>query len=70
VGRDPAASRLTSRADDGGARGADSGIAADPCEPRPGHGAGERTGVVHWWKNESDRPARALVVDIVDAAAR
>lgn len=28
----------------------------------------ERTGVVHWWKNETDRPARALVVDVVDAS--
>lgn len=27
----------------------------------------ERNGVVHYWKNESGRPARALVVDIVDA---
>jgi quercetin dioxygenase-like cupin family protein len=27
----------------------------------------ERSGVVHYWKNESGRPARALVVDIVDA---
>lgn len=27
----------------------------------------ERSGGVHYWKNESGRPARALVVDIVDA---
>lgn len=26
----------------------------------------ERSGVVHYWENRSDRPARALVVDIVD----
>lgn len=28
----------------------------------------ERSGLVHYWKNESGRPARALVVDIVDAS--
>ena len=40
-----------------------------PAPIRRGVGAVafERTGVVHWWKNESDRPARALVVDIVPA---
>jgi len=30
-----------------------------------GQVAVERTGVVHWWENRSDKPARALVVDIV-----
>ncbi len=33
------------------------------------HGVGsfavEHTGVVHWWSNATDKPARALVVDIV-----
>lgn len=32
---------------------------------RAGDAAFERTGVVHWWENRSDKPARALVVDIV-----
>ncbi len=41
-----------------------------PIKRGVGAAAFERTGVVHWWKNETDRPARALVVDIVDAAAR
>lgn len=43
---------------------------AGPVRRGVGAVAFERTGVVHWWKNETDRPARALVVDIVDAAAR
>ncbi len=29
----------------------------------------EHTGVVHWWRNETAAPARALVVDIVPLAA-
>ncbi|MEO0998595.1 MAG: cupin domain-containing protein [Pseudomonadota bacterium] len=29
----------------------------------------EQTGVVHWWRNETAAPARALVVDIVPVAA-
>jgi len=41
-------------------------------EPGPvlktaGSTAMERSGVIHWWENESDAPARALVVDIVPA---
>ena len=32
---------------------------------KAGETALEGTGVVHWWKNASDRTARALVVDIV-----
>ncbi|MEM6744521.1 MAG: cupin domain-containing protein [Pseudomonadota bacterium] len=41
-------------------------------EPAPivktaGSTAMERSGVIHWWENESDAPARALVVDIVPA---
>jgi quercetin dioxygenase-like cupin family protein len=44
--------------------------ASGPIKRGVGAAAFERTGVVHWWKNETDRPARALVVDIVDAAPR
>ena len=44
--------------------------ASGPIRRGVGAAAFERTGVVHWWKNETDRPARALVVDIVDAEAR
>ncbi len=32
---------------------------------KAGETALEGTGVVHWWKNASDKTARALVVDIV-----
>ena len=32
---------------------------------KAGETALERTGVVHWWKNESGKVVRALVVDIV-----
>ena len=32
---------------------------------KAGEAAFEGNGVVHWWKNETDRQARALVVDIV-----
>lgn len=39
-------------------------------EPKPkrhtvGSVAFENTGVVHWWHNQSDQPAKALVIDIV-----
>lgn len=34
---------------------------------KAGDTALERTGVVHWWKNESGKAVRALVVDIVPA---
>jgi quercetin dioxygenase-like cupin family protein len=44
--------------------------ASAPIRRGVGAVAFERNGVVHWWKNESDRPARALVVDIVDATAK
>ncbi|MBE9029324.1 cupin domain-containing protein [filamentous cyanobacterium LEGE 11480] len=37
----------------------------DPIVRKAGSVAFERTGVVHWWKNQSSKPARALVVDIV-----
>jgi len=36
-----------------------------PVLRRPGDAAFERTGVAHWWENRSDKPVRALVVDIV-----
>ena len=41
--------------------------ASAPIRRGVGAVAFERTGVVHWWKNDADRPARALVVDIVPA---
>jgi quercetin dioxygenase-like cupin family protein len=44
--------------------------ASGPLRRGVGAVAFERSGVVHWWKNETDRPARALVVDIVDATPR
>jgi quercetin dioxygenase-like cupin family protein len=37
----------------------------EPILHKPGGIAFEWTGVVHWWENRSDRPVRALVVDIV-----
>lgn len=40
---------------------------AEPLVRRAGDAAFERTGVVHWWENRSDKPVRALVVDIVPA---
>ena len=43
--------------------------ASGPIRRGVGAAAFEGTGVVHWWKNETDAPARALVVDIVDAEA-
>jgi quercetin dioxygenase-like cupin family protein len=33
----------------------------------PGQVAFEDSGVVHWWRNETDAPARAVVIDIVPA---
>jgi quercetin dioxygenase-like cupin family protein len=36
-----------------------------PVTRKPGDVAVERTGVVHWWKNETDKPAKALIVDVV-----
>jgi quercetin dioxygenase-like cupin family protein len=41
--------------------------ATAPIRRGVGTVAFERTGVVHWWKNESGKPARAIVVDIVAA---
>jgi len=37
----------------------------EPIQRRPGDAAFEQTGVVHWWENRSDKPVRALVVDVV-----
>ena len=37
----------------------------EPIHRRSGDAAFERTGVVHWWENRSDKPVRALVVDVV-----
>lgn len=36
-----------------------------PVTRRAGDAAFEKTGVVHWWENLSDKPVRALVVDII-----
>jgi quercetin dioxygenase-like cupin family protein len=37
----------------------------DPITRKVGAVAFEKTGVVHWWKNDSSKKARVLVVDIV-----
>lgn len=37
----------------------------EPIKRQPGDAAFERTGIVHWWENRSDKPVRALVVDVV-----
>jgi len=37
----------------------------EPIQRQPGDAAFEQTGVVHWWENRSDKPVRALVVDVV-----
>lgn len=37
----------------------------EPIVRRKGDVAFEKTGVIHWWENLSDAPARVLVVDIV-----
>ena len=39
----------------------------DPAIHRVGSTAFEDSDVTHWWRNESDSPARVLVVDIVHA---
>lgn len=41
--------------------------AARPERLTAGQVAFESTGVVHWWRNESDAPAKAIVIDIVAA---
>ena len=38
-----------------------------PVVKKAGDTAMERSGVIHWWENTGDVPARALVVDIVQA---
>lgn len=38
---------------------------AEPIVRKPGAIAFEKTGVVHWWENQSDMPVKALVVDII-----
>lgn len=40
---------------------------ARPQPLGPGGVAFESGGVVHWWRNETDAPARAIVIDIVAA---
>lgn len=41
--------------------------ASDEIIPGAGAVAFEKTGLTHWWENKSDKPVRALVVDIVPA---
>ncbi len=41
-----------------------------PVTRRAGAAAFEKTGVVHWWANESSRVARVLVVDIVPSGTQ
>jgi quercetin dioxygenase-like cupin family protein len=36
-----------------------------PLRRQAGDAAFESSGLVHWWENRSERPARALVVDLV-----
>jgi quercetin dioxygenase-like cupin family protein len=43
------------------------GEKAEPIVHKAGSTALEWSGVTHWWENRSDKPARALVVDIVPA---
>jgi quercetin dioxygenase-like cupin family protein len=38
---------------------------ARPKPLAPGGVAFESAGVVHWWRNETDAPAKAIVIDIV-----
>ncbi|HEX7027206.1 MAG TPA: cupin domain-containing protein [Gammaproteobacteria bacterium] len=40
---------------------------AAPVIRSEGAAAFEKTGLTHWWENKSDKPVRALVVDIVPA---
>lgn len=37
----------------------------EPIVRKPGAVAFEKTGVVHWWENQSSAPVKALVVDII-----
>lgn len=38
-----------------------------PEELAPGAVAFEGSGVIHWWRNETNIPAKAIVIDIVPA---
>ncbi len=38
---------------------------ADPLVRKAGDSAFEKTGVVHWWENTGNIPAKAIVVDII-----
>lgn len=40
----------------------------EPLLRKPGDVAVERTGVSHWWENQSDGIVRALIVDIIHEA--
>lgn len=42
----------------------------EPKRHTVGSVAFENTGVVHWWHNQSDQPAKALVIDIVPDEGR
>ena len=39
--------------------------AAAPILRKAGEVVLERSGVAHWWHNQSDKPVKAIVVDIV-----
>lgn len=39
--------------------------ASEPIARKTGAVAFEKTGVTHWWENQTNSPVRALVVDIV-----
>ena len=41
---------------------------AEPVVRRKGDVAVEHSGIIHWWENVSDKPARVVVVDIVRVA--
>lgn len=41
--------------------------APEPLLRKAGAVAFEKTGVVHWWENRSDKRVRALVVDIIES---
>jgi quercetin dioxygenase-like cupin family protein len=42
------------------------GPSYSPVVLNAGQAAFETTGVSHWWRNETDQPVRAIVVDIVE----
>jgi len=45
------------------------GPAYGPVVLEGGEAAFDTTGVTHWWRNETSKPARALVVDIVEESS-